>query len=361
MTRRQILGLVILLMAASALLTASRNERVFWSQWGRNPRHSGMVNVAAQPLDRKLADIVYDEFAEPEKAENVPLFGEPVLTAHYQSTLIDEDSFYMVKKSGASYPSCSPPGNWIFGADCGPNAWDWLEWNVVRYHRQAGQPRALWTFHTDWKPEPNATNFNLGFGGLVGWEPVFHPALANGYLYVPGSGGTIWKVDRLDGKAVSHIQPLGTSVSAADTFVSSPLTADDRGNIYYNVIQLNINGNPWNQNDVVNAWLVKVTPHDISSTVTYATLVPDAPAGTSTSCPAIASCWASGRRSSPCSPRGSRSRWPSPRPRCASTCRRCGSSGRRTAANRSRSKASTTASRCPRSTGRPARSVATPR
>ena len=69
-----------------------------------------------------------------------------------------------------------------------------------------------------------------------------------------------------------HINPEAT-------FVSSPLSADNDGNIYYTVIELNLKGNPWDQNDVVNGWLVKVTPDDVASTVTFATLVPNAPPG----------------------------------------------------------------------------------
>ena len=75
-------------------------------------------------------------------------------------------------------------------------------------------------------------------------------------------------------------------VTPANTFVSGPLSADSSGNIYYNVIQLNVTGgNPWNSNDVANAWLVKITPSDSATKVTYATLVPNAPPGNSMSCP----------------------------------------------------------------------------
>jgi hypothetical protein len=75
-------------------------------------------------------------------------------------------------------------------------------------------------------------------------------------------------------------------MNAANTFVSGPITPDDQGRVYYNVIQLNVlKGNPWDENDVANAWLVKVTPGDQVGTVTYATLVPDAPPGDSTNCP----------------------------------------------------------------------------
>jgi hypothetical protein len=270
------------LVLTSLLLAGSSKERVFWSQWGRNPQHTGSVNIAAQPLNHKVADIVYDEFAKEEKAANS---GD--LTAHYQATLIDGDSFYMVKKDGAKYPTCHPVYQWSFGAHCGPNAWNKLLWNVVKHDWKDGQPVVAWTFRTDWKPEPNATNLTHNFFGLIGFEPVFHPALGNGYLYVPGAAGTIWKVDKANGKSVSRINPFGKSMDPATTFVSGPLTPDEKGRVYYNVIQLNIKGNPWNKNDVVNAWLVKVMPDDEASTVTYAKLVRDAPPGDSKKCPGV--------------------------------------------------------------------------
>ncbi len=210
----------------------------------------------------KLADIVYDPFVEQEQAESG---GE--LLAHYQSTLIDSNSFYMMQKSG-TYPSCRPAGLWELGFPCGPNAWNQVRWNVVRRDWQQNTPVVIWTFPTDWKPEPNASDFLRGFVGLDGWEPVFHPALANGFLYVPGAAGTLWKVNLTTGLAQSHINPFsGGGNNAANTFVSGPLTADSSGNIYYNVIELNINGNPWDQNDVAGAWLVKVTPSDSSATM----------------------------------------------------------------------------------------------
>jgi hypothetical protein len=280
MTRLHLTATLTLLATSLLLLTGFSKEHPFWSQWGRNPQHTGMVDIAAQPLNHKLANILYDEFVDQEKAED---FGE--LLGHYQATLVDGNSFYMVKKDGAKYPACNPPGDWVNGTICGPNAWNKLQWNVVRYDWKNGQPVPVWKFHTDWKPEPNATNFPAGFIGLIGWEPVFHPALANGFLYVPGAAGAVWKVDITTGKAVSHVKPFGKGMDATNTFVSGPLTPDSQGRLYYNVIQLNINGNPWNQNDVSNAWLVKVTPGDQASTVAYATLVPDAPPGTSTNCP----------------------------------------------------------------------------
>ena len=286
MSRLHLAAVVILLSLGILLLTGFGFDRVFWSQWGRNPQHAGMVGVPGQPLNHKLADIVYDPFVTDEKAENKPVFGAPVLSAHYQSTLIDDDSsFYMVQKTG-TYPSCHPRGEWALGVTCGPNAWNQLNWNVVRYDWKLGKAKARWIYSTDWKPVPNATNVLQGFVGLIGWEPVFHPALVGQHLYVPGAGGTIWKVDKRTGKVESQINPFsGMNVDPANTFVSGPLTIDENGNVYYNVIELNTNGNPWRQNDVAGAWLARIAPDDTSATVSFAVLVPNAPPGNSTDCP----------------------------------------------------------------------------
>ena len=121
---------------------------------------------------------------------------------------------------------------------------------------------------------------------------MFHAVDANGFIYAPGAQGAIWKLNKADGSVASHITPSfsGTNVSPANTYVSSPLTADSLGNIYYNVIALNpSNGSPWNQDavagDVAGAWLVKVTSTDTPSMASYATLLPNAPAGSSMNCP----------------------------------------------------------------------------
>jgi hypothetical protein len=277
----------LLLGGCLLFVTGFRNDCVFWPQWAHDPQHTGMVGISAQPLNRKISDIVYDHFVEQEKAENAPFFGAPTLTVHYQSTLVDGESFYMVQKDGPKYPSCSPVGNWQYGDNCGPNAWNQLQWSVVRYDWIDGKANFAWKFLTDWKPEPNASDVRFGFTGLAGWEPVFHPTLANGYLYVPGAAGAIWKVDKGTGKVASHLKPVfGKITDSSDTFVSGPLTADEQGDIYYNVIQLNVlDGNPWNENDVADAWLVKITRGDNSTIAKYSTLVPNAPSGESTNCP----------------------------------------------------------------------------
>jgi hypothetical protein len=245
-----------------------------------------MVAVAGESVNNKAADIIYDPFLTQEKNENTALFGEAVLTVHEQAPITDGNDVYMVMKMG-SYTSCPTAGDWTNGSACGPNTWNTMEWCESRFTWIKGQLVQVWSFDSDWKPEPNATDYSSGFGGLGGWEPVFHPADANNFLYVPGATGSVWKVDKAKGTSVSQITPFATvnGASAMNTFVSGPLTADASGNIYFNVIELNVSGNPWGQNDVANSWLVKIAPDDSFTMVTYSTLVPGAPAGTSTNCP----------------------------------------------------------------------------
>jgi hypothetical protein len=256
----------------------SPSNAPFWAQWGANAQHSGAVPAVGQNLNNQLADIVYDPFTQQEQAENAPVIGKPGLLAHYQAPLVDGNDVYMMTESG-TYTSCTPVGAWAHSPfpACGPNAWSSKVWGETRYTWENSKLVKIWTYNSDWKPEPN------GFG-LSGSEPVFHPAEANTFLYVPGGGGTLWKVSKADGTVSSHINPFtGTSVVAKNTYVSSPLVADANGNVYYNVIQLAdfSLGDPWISNDIVGAWLVKVKSDDTASTVTYATLVPNAPSASS--------------------------------------------------------------------------------
>ena len=248
----------------------------FWGQWGANPQHSGMVNVAAQSTAHQLANIVYDPFVPQEQAESR---GD--LLAHYQAPLTDGNDVYIEMKTGM-YTPCPTPRAWAhppFPA-CGPNAWQSMIWNEARFSWVNGQLVKIWMTASDWKPAPNGH-------GLGGWEPVFHAVDANNFIYVPGAGGTIRKLDKLSGNSANPINPFGgvAGFVAANAFVSSPLTADSHGNIYYNVIQFNVAGDPWIANDVVGAWLVKVSPADTTSILSYTALVPAAPAAAAISCP----------------------------------------------------------------------------
>lgn len=254
---------ILLAFTAAALFAGRlRAGSPDWPQWGRGPDHGASASVAAQPLDAILADFVYDPFVGAASAE---VGGN--LLAHYPVPLLDGGDVYMEAKTG-TYVSCAPPGSGQ-PAPCGAQAWDRQVWNVRKLSWTGGALTPRWRFESDWKPEPDS---GAGISGLNSWEPVFHPALAGGFLYVPGAGGSVFQVTKDTGAAV-RISPFGGVDPSV--FVAGGIAADAAGNIYYNAIQLDLS-NPWGR-DAVGAWLVEVSPDKTFRKASFASLVSGAP------------------------------------------------------------------------------------
>jgi outer membrane protein assembly factor BamB len=230
-----------------------------WPQWGQSPTHQGQTCSRGQPATQLLDDIVYDPFVAAEAADGGGLI------VHYQSPLIAGDDLYMEQKSG-SYIECDPPGSGT-PAPCGPPAtWQFEIWNEARYEiSKSGKLTQRWSFQSDWKPEP-----------LFGFEPVFHAALSGDLLYVPGAGGTVFKLDRKSGKTLARINPFGATVDP-NIYVAGPISADAHGNIYYNALALAPLRPQANDG---HGWLVKVSARGKVERVDYAALLPDAPKAT---------------------------------------------------------------------------------
>jgi hypothetical protein len=235
-----------------------------WGQWGQNAQHTGQVTGSGQPPRAKLSDGVFDPFVNQEIAES------GALLMHYQAPLVNAPYIFMESKSGV-YTPCNPPGSGK-PFPCGPDAWSGEIWSETALQWQNGQMTSVWSFPSDWTPVPNSGSTPTK-KGLGGWEPLFQPALSGSFIYVPGAGGTIYKLNQSDGSIATHINPFGGSDPRI--FVFGPLTADGAGNIYYNAIQVHLDW-PWDQ-DAMNAWLVKVAPDDSVTTTTYAALLPGTP------------------------------------------------------------------------------------
>ena len=249
-----------------------------WPQWGRDPQHSGSIPVLGQLPTQKLANLTYDPFVAQEQAEN---FGE--LLAHYQAPLTNGQDVFMEFISG-TYVSCNPPGSYT-PFPCGNDNWFNQIWNEKRLHWHSGQLVEVWSFASDWKPEPDVS------GDLGGWQPVFHAALTSDAVWVPGAGGTVFKLSIGTGAVLARFNPFGTTIDP-NTFVSSPITVDAQGNVYYNVLKLNITNNPATNDpwafgpnsdgngvtDIPNAWLVKISNAGAVATVSYKSLAFDPPA-----------------------------------------------------------------------------------
>ena len=223
-----------------------------WPQWGQNPQHTGEVNVSGQHAKELLDDVIYDPFVEAEKAD--PLFGDGDLHVHYQVPLTDGDDVYMEFKSGVYTTHVT---------------WETQTWNEKKLRRVHGRLSEVWSFESDWKPVP--ISFSVA-GPIL--EPVFHGVLVGDFVYLPGFGGSIYKVAKSDGRLVARIQPFGSTLDP-DTYTVGPLSADAAGNVYYDALELD-HDNPWDVNPPAS-YLVKVSPDDTAKTATIASLTPGAP------------------------------------------------------------------------------------
>lgn len=261
-----VLGLSVALMvvAWSALHAAGIDANPVWPQWARMSLHNSSVQVVGQSPQSQLANITYDPFVAQEKAEES---GE--LLVHYQVPLVDGPLVFMENKTG-TYISCDPPGSGQ-PYPCGPDAWNNEIWNEEAFVWRNGALTQLWNFQTDWKPEPNTDQGGQNQDGLFGWEPVFHGALWGGFVFVPGVGGTVYKLNESTGSLVEQYKPFGGTIDP-NTFVSGPITIDAQGDLYYNAVALDAT-DPWSV-DIRGAWLVKIQPNGNIQTASYSTLAP---------------------------------------------------------------------------------------
>ena len=242
--------LYVLMLTASlqtAFVTTAMGQD--WPQWGRDPQHTGQINATGQNLNQNLADVIYDSTVPGELSVVNQLFGEADLLVHYQVPLLDGNDVYMEFKSG----------------NANKNTFSMLNWAENKLTWQNGSLVQVWSFASDWKAPGSYFDF---------WEPVFHSVLANGALYVPGAGGTIFKVDKSTGAQLARINPFGTIDS--NTYTAGPISADSSGNLYYNVLKLQPGGGFYSK-DSVDSWLVKVAPDNSTTKASYFVLTPGAP------------------------------------------------------------------------------------
>ena len=241
-----------------------------WTQWGRTATHGGQVSVRGAEPAHILGSVTFDPFVAEEAKEN-----KGSILIHYQAPLVDEDDLFMEIKSG-SYRACDPPGSG-HPAPCGSNGWSRQVWSEARFAWEGGALVEKWRFESDWTPVPDDE------GGLGGWEPVFHAAVTGDYVVVPGLGGSVFIVRRVDGVAITRVTPFTAADGSIDPsiHVAGPLTVGPDGSVYYDVVALE-RFHPWSS-DVRGAWLVKIAPDGAHKAVRFADLVPPFPVESCTS------------------------------------------------------------------------------
>ncbi len=252
--------------ADPSTITAARHDaqeqRCDWDQWGQSPEHTGSACKEVTHFDRLSAHLTFDPFVDKELADAAIQVGAPDLRAHYQTPLPVDNDVYMEFKAGI-YTSCDAVPA---GAPCGQTGWNSQVWTERAFHWSHDRLIADWTFASDWKPEP---------GPFAGVEPVFHPAVAGPFVYVPGASGSLHKLDRRTGRELATIR-LPDVGDDPNTFVAGGIAADARGNVYYNALALDpvdpSTANP------KGAWLVKVRPDNRVVMAAFSKIAVGAPA-----------------------------------------------------------------------------------
>ncbi len=184
-----------------------------WAQLGQNAAHTGGACAPAQGFTSILASITFDPFVAQELLDAKAHNGDAELLVHYQTPLVTGDDVYVETKSGTY---------------SGSTDWNSQLWGETHYQWQSGALVQMGSFVSDWKPEPIE---------LVVWEPIFHAALDGNVLWVPGAGGTVYRVDRSSMLQLAQVNPFGSTVDP-NTFVSGPITVGPDGAVFYNVVQV---------------------------------------------------------------------------------------------------------------------------
>ena len=169
-----------------------------WSSYAHDPQHTGLSTIGAQRLElvkwKTPIDLVLQGSAGP-------------LYIHYGSPLVTAGNTVLVPVRTSSS-------------------------NTYRVEAHSGANSTLiYTLSTDYTPPPH------------NWIPSYSPALSQGTrLYYPGAGGTVYYRDQPDsasgpsGQIAFYGNALYATNQAAfagSVMISTPITADSAGNIYF--------------------------------------------------------------------------------------------------------------------------------
>ncbi|MCA1665106.1 MAG: hypothetical protein LC659_12700, partial [Myxococcales bacterium] len=240
----------VLMFAACS--SSQANPCTGWTQWSQSADHSGHVCVAGQAPAHILANLQVDPFAGAE----TQLAGGDILV-HYQVPLVVGDDVYTLHKLG-DYPIV-PCGQAADGSEIDCAQWDAQIWTEEHWHWSGDKLLFDWSAGSDWKPVPSQ---------VAGSEPLFQPVVVGDNLYLPAGGGAVRRLDRHTGIEQARISPLAGAFVNPDVFVSGPLVADAKGNIYYNVVEFAHGTFTGGQGT-----LIRIAPDDTFQRVSYDTML----------------------------------------------------------------------------------------
>ena len=199
--------LLVLLICAQCVLARSASADTPWEGYAGDAQHTAVSSVASQPLQSIHWQTSVDL--------NPQLIDNDILI-HYGSPMITSTNTVIVPQKT--------------GADGG--------FRLNAFSGATGAP--VWSLPTDYALPPHF------------WIPSYSPTLTpDNHVYYPGAGGTVYSIANANAStpgAVTQTAFFGNASYAASksaydssVFVSTPLTSDSAGNVYfgYHVTGLN--------------------------------------------------------------------------------------------------------------------------
>lgn len=244
-----------------------------WTQTGKDAGHSSFENVPGQGFRSVLGQFVLDANAGDE------LKDQGDILVHYQSPLLVGNDVYSELKGGKYSPASNQTG--------------WIDWSTQTWSEQKlswdanGNLQSKWIYESDWKPTPMTTNPAVTLGAGIGpaWEPVFGAAVTSQGVWVPETGGQVALVDKTTGSLIKLFNPYPSAADPSTLYTTSPITADNQGNIYYTAVQFDIPStiadpearanSAWSY-DILGAWLVQVDTKGQIHLASFDSLTPGA-------------------------------------------------------------------------------------
>lgn len=186
------------IVACLCLAAGLHAQTVPWSSYGHDPQHTGLSTIGAQRLETIKWSTPVDLVLAGSSANLYIHYGSPLVTA--------ANTVLVPVRTSSS--------------------------NTYRVEAHSGSNGALlYTLPTDYTPPPH------------NWIPSYAPVLSQGTrVYYPGAGGTVYYRDQPDSAsgATGQIAFYGNAVyannsaaMAATVMISTPITADAAGNIYF--------------------------------------------------------------------------------------------------------------------------------
>jgi hypothetical protein len=222
-----------------------------WPQWAQNPQHTSALGVAGQSLNEILENIIFDPL--------VPA-GTTVQLQRTGGALSGSAGRWERSCTWSISPAATPPAPFPVQI-----------WGENKFTWQNGQLVQQWGYASDWKAPGSSNDF---------WEPVFHAALGNGVIYLPGASGSVIELNEASGALIQRFAPFGTD---PNTYETGPITIDSGGNLYYNVVQV-VTTNGFYGNDSTNSWVVKISSGGAVSMASYPALTASQAPGAASQC-----------------------------------------------------------------------------